>query len=65
MLIKHSAERTDNMTYYELYQLAKTEKELKDMMKRDAKLACMWKFNPARIKAIEDAGNKIAKERNW
>lgn len=53
------------MTYYELYKTAKTEKELRDMMKRDANLACIWGSNPARIKAIEDAGTKVAKERNW
>lgn len=53
------------MTYYNMYKLVATENELLDKMKRDAKVACVWGNNPDRLKAIEDAGNRVAKERGW
>ena len=53
------------MTYYKLYLQSKTETELKSMMERDAKVALFLGSNPDRIKAIEDAGNKVAREKGW
>jgi len=53
------------MTYYELFSQAKDENELKSLMKKETIIACTFIKNPDRIKAIEDAGNKVAKERGW
>ena len=53
------------MTYYQIYSQLKSEKELKSMMERDAKVALFLGSNPDRIKAIEDAGNKVAREKGW
>ena len=53
------------MTYYDAYKLVATENELLDKMRRDIKVACVWGNNPDRLKAIEDAGNRVAKERGW
>lgn len=53
------------MTYYEKYLLLKSEAELKLAMKEDAKVALFLGGNPDRIKAIEDAGNKVANEKGW
>ncbi len=53
------------MTYYELFQQAETADELKGMMKKEATIALVLINNPDRIKAIEDAGNKVASERGW
>lgn len=53
------------MTYYEHYQTAHEECDLIAMMKHDTKCAIIFGNNPDRIKAIEDAGNKVAHERGW
>lgn len=53
------------MTYYEKYSMLKSEEELKLVMKEDAKVALFLGGNPDRIKAIEDAGNKVANEKGW
>jgi len=46
------------MTYYEAYSAYKTEEKIKEMAKRDIKVAIFLGANPDRIKAIEDAMNK-------
>lgn len=53
------------MTYYERYQTAQDKEDLLDMMKDDAIVAVFLGNNPDRIKAIEDAGNRVAKEKGW
>lgn len=53
------------MTYYERYQTAQDKEDLLDMMKDDAIVAMFLGNNPDRIKAIEDAGNRVAKEKGW
>ena len=53
------------MTYYEKYSKLQTEKELKHWMKLDAYAAVVLGNNPDRIKAIDDAGNRVAEERGW
>ena len=54
------------MTYYEAYKNVKTESDLIAMMQRDAIVAVMMLGgNPDRIKAIEDAGNRVSDERGW
>lgn len=53
------------MTYYEKYSAAREECDLIAMMKHDVKCAIIFGNNPDRIKAIEDAGNKVAHERGW
>lgn len=53
------------MTYYESFSIAATEHDLKILMKEAAKVAVMFGNNPDRIKAIEDAGNRVAHERGW
>ena len=53
------------MTYYEHYLTAHEECDLIAMMKHDAKCAIIFGNNPDRIKAIEDAGNKVAREKGW
>lgn len=51
------------MTYLESYQKCKTKEELAEKVKGDAVIAML--INPARIKPIEDALNKVADERGW
>lgn len=51
------------MTYHERYQTAQDEDDLLAMIKDDAIVAVFLGNNPDRIKAIEDAGNKVAYER--
>lgn len=46
------------MTYYEAYSACRSEAEIKEMAKRDTKVAIFMGGNPDRIKAIEDAMNK-------
>lgn len=53
------------MTYYEKYKAAREECDLKAMMKHDVKCAIIFGNNPDRIKAIEDAGDKVAREKGW
>ena len=53
------------MTYYERYQTAQNKDNLSDMMKDNVIVAVFLGNNPDRIKAIEDAGNKVAKENGW
>lgn len=53
------------MTYYEHYLTAQEECDLIALMKHDAKCAIIFGNNPDRIKAIEDAANKVAKEKGW
>ena len=52
-------------TYYELFSVAKSEKRLKEMMADAIKIAMFYGGNPDRLKAIEDAGNQVAKEKRW
>lgn len=54
------------MTYYEKFSSAKTEEQLKSMMKQEAEIAMLFLGgNPDRIKAIEDAGNRVSDENGW
>jgi len=54
------------MTYYEKFLSAKTEEQLKSMMKQEAEIALFFLGgNPDRIKAIEDAGNRVSDEKGW
>ena len=53
------------MTYYERYQTAQNKDDLSDMIKDDAIVAVFLGNNPDRIKSIEDAANKVARERGW
>lgn len=53
------------MTYYEHYQTAHEECDLKAMMMHDTKIATIFGNNKDRLKAIEDAANKVAHERGW
>ena len=53
------------MTYYEAYCVCKSEDELKRAMKRDAEIAVLFGSNPDRLRAIEDAGNKVMSEKGW
>ena len=53
------------MTYYERYQTAQDKNDLLYMIIKDATVAVVLGNNPDRIKAIEDAGNKVARERGW
>ncbi len=46
------------MTYYEAYSTCRNEVEIKEMAKRDTKVAIFMGNNLDRIKAIEDAMNK-------
>lgn len=50
------------MTYQEYYEQCETFEDLKDKMELDA--VCQI-FNPAKIKAIEDAGTLVAKSKGW
>ena len=52
-------------TYYELFSEAKNEKRLMEMMKEAVEIAIFIGGNPDRLKAIEDAGNQVAKEKGW
>ena len=53
------------MTYYEKYSAAREECDLIGMVKHDTKCAIIFGNNPDRIKAIEDAANKVLSERGW
>ena len=53
------------MTYYDKYSKLQTEEELKDWMRRDGYAAMILGNNPDRIRAIEDAANKVAEEKGW
>ena len=53
------------MTYYEKYSAARDKCDLIGMMKHDTKCAIIFGNNPDRIKAIEDAANKVLRERGW
>lgn len=54
------------MTYYDFFMdFVATEHDLKIQMEKAAKVAVMLGNNPDRIKAIEDAGNRVAHERGW
>jgi hypothetical protein len=46
------------MTYYEAYSACQNEIEIKEIVRRDMKVAVFLGNNPDRIKAIEDAMNK-------
>ena len=52
-------------TYYEVYSKCSTEGELLAKMKDDIIIAVFLGSNPDRLKAIEDAGNKVAAEKSW
>ena len=54
------------MTYYEKYSTLPEEVDLKAAMKHDADIVMIFfGGNPDRIKAIEDAGNRVVKEKGW
>ncbi len=53
------------MTCYEKYKAAQDKDDLLDMIKDDAIVAVFLGNNQDRIKAIEDAGNKVAREKGW
>ena len=54
------------MTYYEHYQTAREECDLIAMAIYDAAIfRIFFANNEDRLKAIEDAGNKVAHERGW
>ena len=52
-------------TYYEVYSKCNTEKEMITKMKDDTLVAVLLGSNPDRLKAIEDAGNKVSAEKGW
>jgi hypothetical protein len=47
------------MTYYEAYSTCQNEEKIKEMAIRDTEVAIFLGNNPDRIKAIEDAMNKV------
>lgn len=52
-------------TYYENFSKCKTERELMSEIQKQVKIAIFLGANPDRLKAIEDAGNKVSIERCW
>ena len=63
--VENGIERGDRraMTFYELFSQAEDADELNDMMKNASAIELV--NNHDRIKAIEDAGKKVAAERGW
>lgn len=53
------------MTYYESFSSARNITELCAMVKENTSVAIFLGANPDRIKAIEDAMNRVANERGW
>ena len=50
------------MTYEESYRALSTSEEIKAKVKQDVKVAIFLGNNPDRIKAIENAANKVLME---
>lgn len=53
------------MTYKDHYRQLNSFEEMQDRVLFDTKVAIMLGGNPDRIKAIEDAMNKIVTEKGW
>lgn len=53
------------MTYYEEFLKCKTEEELKQVIKEEAEIAMLFGTSLDRLRAIEDAGNKVLQEKGW
>lgn len=53
------------MTYLESYRKTTSLDELKTIVISDTKIAIFLGNNPDRIKAIEDAMNKVIEENGW
>lgn len=53
------------MTYYEWFSQAKSEDELKEMMREETVKAMLLGNNHDRIKAIVDAANRVSDENGW
>jgi hypothetical protein len=53
------------MTYYETFSALLSFDELKSEVKHQTVVAILMGGNPDRIKAIEDAMNKVIKEKGW
>ena len=53
------------MTYYESFSAARTMVGLCAMVKEQTRIAILLGANPDRIKAIEEAMNRVANERGW
>ena len=52
-------------TYYEVYSKCSTEREMIAKMKDDTLITVLLGSNPDRLKAIEDAWNKVSAEKGW
>lgn len=54
------------MTYYEKYMAAREKCDLKGMVKHDvAIIGIFFANNEDRLKAIEDAANRVLREKGW
>lgn len=53
------------MTYYDRYSQCKDEEELIAMMESDATMCCVFFPSKDRLRAIEQAGNRVSDERGW
>ena len=53
------------MTYYETFSALHSFDELKSAAIQATKVAIFMGSNPDRFKAIEDAMNKVVKEKGW
>ena len=53
------------MTYYEAYSKCETREQMEEAMKHDVEVAMFLGSNPDRLKAIEDATNRVAEEKGW
>jgi hypothetical protein len=45
--------------------MCKTEDELREAMREQAEIAIFLGANPDRLRAIEKAGNEVAREKGW
>lgn len=53
------------MTYYELFSQAKTEDDMKEIMRKEIITAQLIGNNPDRINAILSAANRVSDEKGW
>lgn len=53
------------MTYEECYRKFHNIEDAKEQVKKDVNIAWVLGGNPDRLKAIEDALNRVAKEKGW
>ena len=53
------------MTYEESYRKFNNIEDAKEQVKKDIRIAWTFGGNPDRLKAIEDALNRVAKEKGW